>query len=340
MDSFFAKHGFLDVAEKIRELPIDRITKPDLGKLGLPALEGALAQLSRETKIISSVLDDASLERIKEATDAYNKYVLLLYDVIGLSATEFVNKRVELGEALGEQWDRLRNVWPYFAALAISRTGIIEDPDGAYHRIVDAAEKGQSALTALADDVISRARTEASKIEEQARKTARNFSVQAAQNQFNDASKSLMWKAIFWGFAAAALFGWFIAFAFHVYNHPPEVFSGKLERVPYVPEMVYFTVLRLTILTAIGTIATFCLRMLRAHLHMSALNNHRRRVANSMAAFVEAAHSPSQRDSIFQRLVDAVIAFGDSGLLDKESDGISVPGIAIDAVTKNLSSKE
>ena len=56
--------------------------------------------------------------------------------------------------------------------------------------------------------------------------------------------------------------------------------------------VVYYSAIRITILTAVGAAATFCLRILRAQMHMSHHNRHRQRVANSMQAFVEAAVTP------------------------------------------------
>ena len=58
-----------------------------------------------------------------------------------------------------------------------------------------------------------------------------------------------------------------------------------------------------------------------------------------MAAFVESAQTPEQRDQIFMRLVEAVAEFGDSGLLNREAEGLSVPSVAIEAITKNLTTK-
>jgi hypothetical protein len=41
-------------------------------------------------------------------------------------------------------------------------------------------------------------------------------------------------------------------------------------------------------------------------MHMREVNLHRQRIANSMAAFVEAAATAEQADVIFGRMVDAV----------------------------------
>lgn len=100
--------------------------------------------------------------------------------------------------------------------------------------------------------------------------------------------------------------------------------------------IVYFGAIRITILTGVGAMATFCLRMLRAHMHMSQLNLHRQRIANSMAAFVESAITPEQRDLILAQLVTSVDDFGSSGLLSKEDDSVYSPKMTIEAITRTL----
>lgn len=71
-------------------------------------------------------------------------------------------------------------------------------------------------------------------------------------------------------------------------------------------------------------------------MHMYQQNLHRQRVTNSMAAFVESAVTPEQRDLILAHLVDAVAAFGCSGLLAKEDDAVYVPKMTIDSITRNI----
>ena len=60
------------------------------------------------------------------------------------------------------------------------------------------------------------------------------------------------------------------------------------------------------------------MKILKAQLHMFQHNLHRRRITNSIEAFVESAITPEQRDLILAHLVDAVATFGNSGLLDSD----------------------
>ena len=66
------------------------------------------------------------------------------------------------------------------------------------------------------------------------------------------------------------------------------------------------------------------------------LNGHKQRVANSTESFLAAAQSPEQRDNILAKLVDAVVSFGDSGLLKASTPEISKPtNISLDVSSKS-----
>lgn len=168
----------------------------------------------------------------------------------------------------------------------------------------------------------------AQQIEDRARKTAAHISVEAAQEQFRLAQAELNKQVKMWSVISALSLAAFLltAFILSQIHFPPD----------WTWQMIYHTAIRVTILTAVGAIAAFCLRMLRAHMHMSQHNLHRQRIANSMAAFVESAITPEQRDLILAHLVDAVVAFGDSGLLSKEDDSIHSSKMTIDTITRTF----
>ncbi|WP_128911554.1 hypothetical protein [Granulicella sibirica] len=331
---------FRDLIEHVDGLDVSKVTKPELGTLGLPVLAEAIVQVRKEIGAISSVASESSQQRLEAATSAYRQYLTTLYDIASLRGEEFATRRSEFGGPLAAQWDAIREVWPYFAALVTDKSGLVEAPNSAIAKIEAARAQSEDSIRTIVSSLTEQATKQASKIEENARKTATGFSVRAAQDQFDQASVSLARKATAWGLLALLAFGCFVEFAFQIYRNPPSVFTDKsVGHIASIPEAIYLTAIRITLLTAIGAFATFCVKMLRAHLHMSEFNNHRRRVANSMAAFVEATQTPEQRDLIFGKLVDAVVNFGDSGLLEKDSESLGVPSIAFEAITKNLTSK-
>ena len=98
--------------------------------------------------------------------------------------------------------------------------------------------------------------------------------------------------------------------------------------------VIYYFAVRLAILTSFGAIAAFCIRGLKSHLHMKEHNLHRKRIANSMEAFVESAINDNQRDYILAHLVNAIATFGQSGLLGKEENTGSK--MTIESIMKNI----
>src|SRR5690606_24349582 len=167
----------------------------------------------------------------------------------------------------------------------------------------------------------------AQQIEERARKTAAHISVEAAQEQFREAQKDHKKQVRLWAILSLiSIFAFIITAIYLASVKYPEQWQWHV---------IYYTAIRITILTAVGAIAAFCLKILRANMHMSAHNLHRQRVANSLAAFVESAVTPEQRDLILAHLVDSIATFGNSGLL-KEEDSIYSPKMTIDTITRNI----
>lgn len=251
---------------------------------------------------------------------------------------EYVAQKQDFLTQVQRFLEQLRQYWPPFVTAAIEARGFLQDEGirQEYQRTVgEMKEQAQGALKHVREEsekVLSEAKKLAQEIEDRARKTAAHISVEAAQEQFVKAQVDLKKQVRLWswlsGIAAAA----FVLVA---------IFLAKI----HLPEgmkwdVIYFAAIRITILTAVGAMATFCLRMLRAHMHMSQHNLHRQRIANSMAAFVESAITPEQRDLILAQLVTSVAEFGNSGLLSAEDDSVYSPKMTIEAITRTLSSSK
>ena len=100
---------------------------------------------------------------------------------------------------------------------------------------------------------------------------------------------------------------------------------------------IYYTAIRITLLGILGAVATFCLRIYRSQLHMSHHNAHRQVVAASMQSFVDSATTKEHRDKILSVLVEAVAAFGSSGLIRDRDDHMSSSKLIVDQFTKTIS---
>ena len=249
---------------------------------------------------------------------------------------DYVNNRSQFVPRIEALLQQMRQFWPPFVTAAIEARGFLQDEGirKEYEKTVaDMQAQAAQALAQVKEEsskTIEEAKKLAQEIEERARRTAARISVKEAQEQFklaqNDHQRQVGLWSVLTAFAIAAFF----------------IVAIYLARVQFPEDwrwhVVYFTAIRITILTAVGAVATFCLRVLRAHLHMSQHNLHRQRVANSMAAFVESAVTPEQRDLILAQLVTAIVEFGTSGLLPKEEDAVYSPKMTVDSITRMIAS--
>ena len=218
---------------------------------------------------------------------------------------------------------------------AVESRGFLEDEEvrQEYERTIESIKKeAESSIQQVkeeSDKTIEEARTLAEQIENRARLTAARISVKDAQEQFREAQAALDKRVKIWaGLGIASVLGFIgVAIYFATVDLPDQ----------WRWQVVYHSAIRVSILTAIGTAAAFCLKILRAHLHMSEKNRHRQHVANSMGAFVESAVTPEQRDMILSQLVESIVQFGNSGLVQREDDNVYRPKMTIDSITRTLS---
>ena len=70
---------------------------------------------------------------------------------------------------------------------------------------------------------------------------------------------------------------------------------------------------------------------------MAEKNKHRVRVANSVESFVNSALESQQRDLILTKLIEAIVDFGDSGIIRSEKDDGGSPAISGELIGRILS---
>jgi hypothetical protein len=210
-------------------------------------------------------------------------------------------------------------------------------------------KEATSAVFGAIEEAKSRAKliAEETKIEAQsilnlARETAQKVSLSDVQSQFEEAAKKSRTGIYFWGGLSLVLIAVFlyVLIAFWSWWAPQSLLDDNIGSKNNVTSafVIYHTVLRITFLTALAAIATFCLKILRAQLHLRELNLHRQRIANSMAAFLGAA-SQEQRDMILGRMVDAITTFGNSGLLSDNDESMSPAKIVLESISKAMPQK-
>ena len=327
-----------NVIENIRSLDEKTITRPNLGDLSLegrlqPSFEELKEKLDFATEYAPQVHDNYISELYSTLDAIFN----ILYNLAELNDREYSSQAESTVLQYDILCDNLNKDWPPFVTAAIEAKGFLGD-EGVRKAYEDAVremkEQSSEVLQEIrqeSEEAISRARELAEQIESRARRTAAGISVEDAQKQFQDAQKGFNTQAIVWsGISFLSLAGFVILAIYLWFEEAPD----------NIESTIYYTAVRLTALGALGAVATFCLRVLRAYLHMRQQNLHRQRVANSIASFVESATTPEHRDLILSYLVQSVATFGSSGLVQDREDHVTPSRLIIDPVTKILTSTE
>jgi hypothetical protein len=322
----------------IKKVDKDRLLRGTLGEESLQqsgfaeTLETILQKATFALEYAEKV-DDGS---VNNANNIFNQIKGTLEAQAQRNNPEYVNQKQTFLTNIPTYLEQLREFWPPFVTAAVEARGFLQDEGirQEYQRTVSEmkgqAEESLKHVREESEKTLAGAKKLAQEIEDRARKTAAHIAVEAAQEQFEKAQTALKSQVKLWAWLSGIATAAFILLAVYLAKiHLPEGMKW---------EIVYFAAIRITILTAVGATATFCLRMLRAHMHMSQQNLHRQRIANSMAAFVESAITPEQRDLILAQLVSSVADFGSSGLLSHEDDTVYSPKMTIEAITRTLSS--
>ncbi|MBI5523265.1 MAG: hypothetical protein HY910_11590 [Desulfarculus sp.] len=325
-----------EIIERIKSIDRAKLIRENLGEESLaneiePVLNNIDKRIEFALLYSGSVYDSV----VGNVTSIFS----VIYDKINaqcnVSSADFISRKREFISQITNDLDNLNQHWPHFICAAIEQRGFLEDEGirQEYSRKVEElrgeAQAAVSEVKKQSNEAIEEARQLAKQIEERARRTATKISVEEAKNQFKEAQKDIKNKAIFWGVSSLICIGIFLYVAYYLIEHaqPPKDIGWYI---------FYYTAMRLVILGVSGGAAAFCLRIFRAYLHMNQMNLHRQRVANSIAAFVESAVTPEQRDQILMRCVDAVVSFGPSGLLAKErgEDQMPLQRMPVEVISK------
>jgi hypothetical protein len=249
---------------------------------------------------------------------------------------EFISQRDSFLVQLDNYIEETRRWVPYFVTSAILERGFLEDEGiqmeakRAVAGLKAEAEATIQSIKAESERTIANARELADQIEARARLTAARISIADAQKQFNEAAKDLGKRTTLWGYMSVLAMTVLI-------GAPFLMMWWSLPDANVWPLAVYHALLRIMMLSGVTAFAIFAIRMLRAHLHLAERNRHRVRVANSVESFVNSALEPQQRDLILAKLVEAIVDFGDSGLIRHERDEVSSPTMTADALGRILS---
>lgn len=311
---------------------LNSVLRPGLGEESpkdnlMPRLQRTAERL-RLFVMFGEELSDGTLDAV---TDGARNMLNTLNQFARMSNQDYIQNKPLLLNGVKDAENAIKAQTHHAVAAAVLRSGLLQGDftkriaeqdqkltqflNGAASKLQEFSDERQRELSQYFNDR-----------EEKLKRSALKVSVEAAQEQFREATAENTEHVRVW-FLAALLaivsFAWF----------------GQLLLFRSVPPqgltIVYFTAVRVVLLSALGAVAAFCLRVLRAHMHMRAHNAHRLRVANSISAFVEAARTNEQSDIILAQLVSAVVTFGPSGLVGGDE---SSP-VPVEALTKVMIDK-
>lgn len=80
-------------------------------------------------------------------------------------------------------------------------------------------------------------------------------------------------------------------------------------------QSIYISTLRILAFAFTGSLAAYCLSIFKSQLHQYQYNLHRQKLANSIGAFLGAARTQEQQNTVFNQLLNAIVNYGDFGSL-------------------------
>lgn len=306
--------------DKLQKVDIAKVVRKNLGDESIDeSFSPKSAEILRLQDFVRRYAQGVHDSPVNQARDTFENIANLMIQLAATDSAAYIGQRSTF---LQQVETHLRNslLWrPAFVSAAVEERGFLEDEGirQEYRRAVEQLQRDSATTLANvkqeADRALEGAKKLAEEIETRARKTAAKISVKEAQEQFSIASTDLTGKVTFWGRVGVGSTIALVAVAVGFMWWPlPD--SGSW------PVALYHTVMRVFVLSSMGAVSAFSFRMLRAHMHMAEKNRHRVRVANSVESFVNSALEPQQRDLLLAKLAEAIIDFGESGIIKGDRD--------------------
>lgn len=310
-------HATLD---KLQKVDIAKVVRKNLGDESIgESFTPSQAEIERLQDFVRRYAQGVHDSPVNQARQTFENIANLMTQLAGTDSASYIGQRSTFLQQVENHLRESLQWRPAFVAAAVEERGFLEDEGirQEYRRAVEQLQKDSATTLANvkqeADRALEGAKKLAEEIEARARKTATKISVKDAQEQFSTASTDLAVKVTYWGrVGVSSTLGLvLIAAGFMLWPLPD---------ASVWPVALYHTLLRIFVLSSVGAVSAFSFRMLRAHMHMAEKNRHRVRVANSVESFVNSALEPQQRDLLLAKLAEAIIDFGESGIIKGERD--------------------
>ena len=333
-----------DTLDRLSQVDRDLVKRSSLGDQSLSPDMGGLEQ---EIDRIVRQAESHAVEVHDDVTRGIIANLMRISTVLekqaALGDEEYIGRKEAFINSLQVQIEESKRWRSEIAQMLMLNLGVfeVERLEAAVQEVKDKLDQSREGffeeVRAKCDNMLSKAAGEAEEIVSRARRTARHISVNEAQRQFEEAAEKGAASAKGWSWMVAVSFGALIVtILFLLFLTDPPQGKGALSA-----ESLYFTVMRLFLLSTLASFSAYTFKMLRVHLHIAEKNRHRVRVANSVEGFVQSAGEPSQRDLILAKMTDAIVNFGDSGLVqhDREDGSSTISNDLVGRVVAALSSK-
>lgn len=301
-----------ELSQSILSIDKSRIIRTELGVESLaqiitPVLDELYQKMATIVKVAPNVTDAILQTTLTELTSV-TQY---LNTLVGATNQDFVSQKASYVSAIKTSLENIKALWPHYYTALMEYFPKKETDNEALLEAVSLTEIIRE-NSKLAEDELKTFKNiieETKAIKVAAQNTAQQISIKEAQKQFKDAEKPTYIKITLAAFGAFFFFWWFFSQAYDFAAR-----ASELEDI-WTWKIAYSAGTRAVILGALFALLSFFLSLLKAYLHILEVNQHKLRVANSAEGLVAAAKTPEHQDLILSRLVDAIVDFGDSGLL-------------------------
>jgi hypothetical protein len=319
--------------KQIHDLSREKILRPTYGQTSLSNWEVDFDLMLKKFEFMLKYWSQVDSRTNGQVQNLLNSILQTLERLSTLDESQYVSNRQNLSGQVNQAFNDIKQYWPQYAIAAIEESGLLDNIDvkkefeALTENLKTSTDTALKKIESESQAIIEQAKKKADDIELSIRKTAQKISVQEAQEQFQNAILSNNKNIIIWGSITTLLI---IAFVIYFISMLHVNLSDT-----WTWKVVYFSGLRVGFIGFIGSLLAFSLKILKSYLHIKEHNQHRQRIANSMASFAESATNRDQRDLILSRLIDSVSNFGNSGMVGNDDD--SNPKITIDNITRTLS---
>lgn len=325
-------HQVVNTIDEILKYDKEKVIRPNYGETSLRDFEKEYDNMLNRLNFIkqySTFVDNNTNNQVNSYLQNFKGQISSL---VNYDQSQYVANKLSITQNLRQYFDSLKSLWPHYACAAIEDIGLLSNSNlqKEFKDISESLKKTTDEtlekINKESKEIIKQATEKANEIENSVRKTAQKISVQEAQTQFDEAANYHLKQSKFWGSIIGGLVIIFIGFVCYLLNvNLPDKWTWQI---------LYYTAIRLSIITLISSLLAFSFKILKSHLHLQQHNLHRKRIANSMSAFVESANTKEQRDSILSQLVSSVSTFGTTGIFENDSD--SSAKISVDTITKTV----